>query len=188
MKVVPKYLIICFCSLFCFASFAHASPSFMHGGEGSGHGGASSPHGGASSAHGGASSANAEKSKKVTSFTIECDKAVESGFYGVNRMVLSVGEEVSCTMLLDHKAIGLEDSAGNKLSSNLQTSPSETVVIVPEHGQTDGNGRFRFTITARKKGSEYISWAVADKSGQFNFSKEALKQGLAYGMFVKIEK
>lgn len=130
---------------------------------------------------------SAKTSEKIHSFTIECAKAIEKGFYGVASLNLELGEEISCSLILDHKAIGLANSAGNKLSTNLCTSSNETVIVTPEHGETDGNGRFRFTITAKKKGSEWVSWAVTDNKGEFNFSKDALNDGLACGMFVKVK-
>ena len=129
----------------------------------------------------------AEKPEKITSFTLECGKSVENGFYGIPRIELEVGEETSCSLILDNKVIGLSTLAGNKLSSNLHNKPSRTIVISPEHGETDGNGLFRFSITAKKKGSEWISWAIGDKTGEFDFSKEALSKGFAFGMFVKIK-
>lgn len=126
--------------------------------------------------------------KKVESFAIECNKPVESGFYGVSRMVMQLGEEAACTLFLDHKAIGLPSAGNNKLSSNLRTTTSETVIVLPEHGETDGNGRLKFSITAKKDGSEWISWAVAGNNGEFDFSKDALAKGLASGLFVTVEK
>ncbi|MGR3178456.1 MAG: hypothetical protein ACUZ8E_10410 [Candidatus Anammoxibacter sp.] len=128
-----------------------------------------------------------ETAEKIESFTIECGTPVEAGFYGVSMLQLELGKETSCTLLLDHKAIGLSSSAGNKLETNLRSTPSGIVVVSPEHGETDGNGRFKFTVSSRTKGSAYVSWAVADKNGKFDFSKEALKQGFLYGMFVKIK-
>lgn len=130
----------------------------------------------------------AEKPEKITSFTIECGKPVEDGFYGVPILELELGEETSCSLILDNKAIGFSTLAGNKLSSNLHTTPSKTIVVSPEHGETDGNGLFRFTVTAKKNGTEWVLWAIADKTGEFDFSKEALSKGLAFGMFVKIKK
>lgn len=129
----------------------------------------------------------ASTSEKINSFTIECEKSVESDFYGVASLNLELGEETSCSLILDHTAIGLPGPAGNKLSTNLSASSNETVVVAPEHGETDGNGRFRFAITAKKKGAEWVSWAVADKNGEFIFNKDALNKGFACGMFVKVK-
>lgn len=128
-----------------------------------------------------------EKAEGIKSFSVECDKTVESEFYGVARMLMEVGEESSCTLILDHTAIGLSGSAGNKLLSNLRSLTDSAAIVSPEYGETDGNGKFSFTVIAKKKGSAWISWAVADKSGEFDFAKTAYKAGTAWGMFVIIK-
>ncbi len=135
------------------------------------------------------SSAMPTEKEKPQAFTIECAKAVESGFYGITRLVLELGEETSCTLLLnDPSAIGLKTHGGNKLSTNLRAIESKVVIVSPEHGETDGNGKFHFTISTKGVGDEWIAWAVPDAKGEFVFTKDTIKQGIAHGMFVKVEK
>ncbi len=158
MLVLKRGIIICLLGLFSLSAAAIASPP-----------------------------APEPKEEKVTPFTVECDKPVEDGFYGVAALNMMVGEESSCSILIDHKIIGLASAAGIKLESNMRKANSITVIVTPDHGVTDGNGRIKFNVSTKKKGSEWVAWALANEKGEFDFSKDAYKKGLACGMFIKIK-
>ena len=124
---------------------------------------------------------------KVESFILECSEKVELGYYGIASVHLDLGKEMSCSLILDNTVIELPNSAGNKLLLNLRDAPSPHIVVSPEFGETDGNGRLRFNITATKRGTAWAAWTLADEKGEFVFSKGAIRKGLAVGLFVKVK-
>ncbi len=128
-----------------------------------------------------------QASAKVESFILECSEKIDMGYYGIASVHLDLGKEMSCSLILDNNLIGLPHSAGNKLLLNLRDAPSPHVVVSPQFGETDGNGRLKFNITATKRGTAWVAWTVADEKGEFVFSKGAIKKGLAVGLFVKVK-
>lgn len=161
MKVLTKVMIVCCFGIFCFSNLVTANEEAAD---------------------------DKPKIEKIKAISVECEKPVEDGFYGVPSLSLEEGQTTVCTLMLDYKVLGLADTLGNKFTTNLKTTEHKIANVSPEEGETDGNGRFRFTVTAKKKGSEWIAWCLPNEKGEFEFTKDNYRKGLAFGMFVKVKK
>lgn len=131
--------------------------------------------------------ASAKTIGKGNTLDLECNTPVTEDFYGVARLTLKLGEETACILTIDYAAMGLAGPAGNKIAIDLQFTNSPSIKITPEQGITDKDGRIQFTITAINKGTDWVSWAIANEKGGFEFSKQAYDNGRAWGLFFEVK-
>lgn len=131
--------------------------------------------------------AGAKTIGKGNTLDIECNTPITEDFYGVARLTLKSGEETSCILTIDYAAMGLAGPAGNKIGTDLQFTNTPSIKITTEQGITDKDGRIQVTITALNKGTDWVSWAVANEKGGFEFSKQAYDNGRAWGLFFEVK-
>ncbi len=116
------------------------------------------------------------------SFTFNCERSMENTYISnLEKVVMSVSESENCTLAL------------TKFKENVSVSikhiplGSKAAQISPIMGNTGTNGKLTFTIAAIKKGRDWISWAVSNTEGDFDFSMDAYDKGTAWGMFVEVK-
>ena len=117
------------------------------------------------------------------SFTFGCDRDFDTRRSGLERLVLQLGQDAECILKLNN----LEPGAIVEVSANLRKGLRPSVTVEPTIGVADHNEEIEFTITGFKKGMDWISWAVANEDGEFEYDKEAYDNGLAWGMFVLVK-
>ncbi len=116
------------------------------------------------------------------SFTFKCNNRFVRGRAGLEKLTLVLGENEECVLKLDD----LEPGSQIEIATYLKTRFRTAIKVDPINGVTNANGELEFTITALKKGSDWIAWAVPNDKGEFKFTKKAYDTGLAWGMFVEV--
>jgi hypothetical protein len=117
------------------------------------------------------------------SFTFECDRNFLTGPVGLERLVLELDENETCTL----KLTNLEPGASVEVSTNLRTGFRSSIRVDPISGVTNANGELEFTVSAVDEGIDWVAWAVPDEKGEFKFNKKSFDTGLAWGMFVEVK-
>ena len=117
-------------------------------------------------------------------FTFECQESLDTGMRGLERLVLDLNEEEHCTV----KLTNFEPGVPIEVSTLHRSALRACINVDPENGFTDLNGELEFTITAVGVGLDWIAWAVKNDKEEFEFSKKAYDNGLAWGMFVNVKK
>ncbi|MGR3319385.1 MAG: WD40/YVTN/BNR-like repeat-containing protein [Candidatus Anammoxibacter sp.] len=117
------------------------------------------------------------------SFTFKCNRSFHAGFSGIEKMIMSLGEDEECVL----KLTNLEPGVQIEISTNLRTGFKPSITIDPESGLTDSNGEIEFTISAIDTGVDWIAWAIPNDAGTSEFSKQSFDSGLAWGMFVRVK-
>ncbi|MGR3219424.1 MAG: NHL domain-containing protein [Candidatus Anammoxibacter sp.] len=117
------------------------------------------------------------------SFTFNCDHSMKRGFFGLESLVMNVGDIENCTLKLTNHVQGQTKEVSTQITNWFWSG----IKIEPARSVTDENGELRVTITAVKKGSDWAAWAVPNDKGQFQFNKKTYDIGLAWGMFVRVE-
>ena len=117
------------------------------------------------------------------SFTFKCNRTFHTGFSGIEKMIINLGENDECVL----KLTNLESGVPIEISTNLRTGLKPSIKVDPETGLTDANGEIAFTISAIDKGVDWIAWAIPNDVGKFEFSKKSYDSGLAWGMFVRVK-
>ncbi|MGR3177603.1 MAG: hypothetical protein ACUZ8E_06065, partial [Candidatus Anammoxibacter sp.] len=96
------------------------------------------------------------------SFTFKCDHSMKRGFFGFERLNMKVGDTENCTLKLTNNVPG----KSVEISSLLNNWFRSTIKIDPARSVTDENGELKITITAVKKGTDWVAWAVPNDRGQ----------------------
>ena len=117
------------------------------------------------------------------SFTFKCGQDLSNTRSGLEMLIMKLGDNEECTV----KLTNLEPYKIVNVSTQQRTGFRSAVTIDPVDGTTDSNGELEFTISALKKGIDWVAWAVQDESGKFVFNKNAYDSGLAWGMFVEVK-
>ncbi len=117
------------------------------------------------------------------SFTFKCDKVLQIGAASLETLILELGETETCLLKLTNLEPGKPIEIGTFARNGFKVSTN----ISPSKGVPDLNGELEVTITAVRKGIDWIAWAVPNESGQFEFGKIAYDSGLAWGMFVEVK-
>lgn len=117
------------------------------------------------------------------SFTLKCNKTLVIGNVGLDKLVLKSGNNEACVLQLTN----FEPGIPVEISTNIKTGVKSSIKVTPENGITDINGELEFTISAIKRGVDWIAWAVPDETGEFQFNKRAYDKGTAWGMFVEVK-
>lgn len=120
---------------------------------------------------------------KTKSFEFRCEDELEQWLFGLEKLVMNLGNEQSCILKLTR----LEPGAPLEISTNLRRGRMASIEVSPIRGIADENGGLEFTITAINEGIDWISWAVPNSEGEFEFTKEAYDEGRAWGMFVEVK-
>lgn len=115
------------------------------------------------------------------SFTFECERDFEHGIFGIEALMLNIGEEVGCTLRL------VNPVAGVKVGINNRTFLRNAVIVDALSDKTDANGEIRYNIIANNKGTNWVGWAVPDDKGEIKFNKKAYDEGKAWGAFMHVE-
>ncbi len=116
-------------------------------------------------------------------FTFKCGKGLQTGQYGLERLIMRLGENETC----ETRLINFAPNTPIKIETNLLPGLRSSIIVEPATGVTDENGEIEFMITAINRGIDWIAWAVADDNGKFLFSKKAYDAGTAWGMFVDVK-
>ena len=115
-------------------------------------------------------------------FVFNCNSDLVKGNYGIERLVLELDSNESCIL----KLANLKPGALVEISTNMQPGRKLSIDVEPLKGMTDENGALEFTVSAIRKGIDWVAWAVKNDNGKFDFSKKAYKTGFAWGMFVEV--
>jgi len=121
--------------------------------------------------------------ESVKRFKFNCRNKFSKGPGGLEKLSLTLGESESCKL----KLINLEPGVSVEVSTNLRTGFRSSIGVSPISGITNTNGEIEFIISAIGEGIDWISWAVQNEEGNFEFSKEAYDAGSAWGMFVEVK-
>lgn len=117
------------------------------------------------------------------SFTFNCEHKLKIGsIIGLEKLTLELGESENCAL----KLINHEREKIVEVSSLLRRGLRSAIKVEPTRGVTDANGELKITITAIRKGKDWISWGISNENGGFEFSKKAYDAGKAWGMFVEV--
>ena len=116
-------------------------------------------------------------------FTFNCKKRLQTGQYGLERLIMRLGENETCKTRLTNFA----PNTPIKVSTSLHPGLRSSIIVEPATGTTDENGEIEFMITAINRGIDWIAWAVPDDNGKFMFSKKSYDAGTAWGMFVDVK-
>jgi len=120
---------------------------------------------------------------KITSFTFKCNNKLNIGAKGIETLFLELGNIETCKL----KLTNLETGTPIEIGTNLQTGFGSSIIVEPAKGIVDNNGELEITITAVKKGIDWIAWAVPNDKGLFKFNKRSYDSGNAWGMFVEVK-
>ncbi len=116
-------------------------------------------------------------------FTFKCDKRLK--FWPVNeieRLELELGDTEKCVT----RVINFNPNREVKIATSMRKGFRQAIKVEPEAAVSGKNGEIEFTITALKRGIEWVGWAVADDDGRFKFNKKAYDDGRAWGMFIEV--
>ncbi len=116
-------------------------------------------------------------------FTIDCNNTLNEGPGGFKSLTIKSGEDESYVFKLT-------DSNHNTHVNVLtiqRIGDKPAINISPANGITNVNGELRFTISPIKRGINWVAWAIPNKEGKLEFTKNAYTEGLAWGMFIKVK-
>jgi len=116
------------------------------------------------------------------SFTFNCNNDLTNGPLDLEILFMELANNETCTL----KLTNLEPGPAIEIGTNLRSGLRSSIKVEPEFGITDINGEVNFTIIALKKGIDWISWAIPNNKGEFEFNKQAYDNGTAWGMFVDV--
>lgn len=117
-------------------------------------------------------------------FTFNCKKPFQKWpVSSFERLDMDLGDRESCTL----RVLNYEPGEEVKVSTNKRRGLRSAINVDPISGVVDEDGHIDFTITALKEGIYWLSWAVANENGEFEFDKEAYDEGRAWGMFVDVK-
>ncbi len=116
------------------------------------------------------------------SFTFKCRDAFKTGSAGLERLIIHLGTDNSCTLKLTDPSL----KSGVEISTNLRSGFNRSINVTPLNSFADSNGEINFSITAVSSGIDWVAWAIPNEKGEFEFSKNAYDTGLAWGMFVEV--
>lgn len=117
------------------------------------------------------------------SFTFNCAKDLRNSFAGLEKMMLKLGGNETCTIKLTQ----IEPGTHVEILSNLRTGFKSSIQVDPVDGVTNENGELEIVISAIGRGVDWVSWAVPSLKGEFEFDKKAYDTGRAWGMFVEVQ-
>ncbi|MGR3178896.1 MAG: PKD domain-containing protein [Candidatus Anammoxibacter sp.] len=117
------------------------------------------------------------------SFTFNCDQSMKTGFFGLHRITMNVGDVENCTLKLTNHKQGQTKEVDMQMLNWFWSG----IKIEPARSVTDENGELKITISAIKKGTDWAAWAVPNDRGVFKFNKKTYDTGLAWGMFVRVK-
>lgn len=120
---------------------------------------------------------------KTKSFSFNCETNLTNWVAGLEKLTMDQGENQSCTLKLTH----VEPGSPVEISTNTRKGLRSTIEVFPTKGVTDENGELTFSITGFNRGMDWVSWAVPNSNGKFEFTKESYDNGKAWGMFVEIK-
>lgn len=116
-------------------------------------------------------------------FTFNCDEKFIKTPFGLDKLILELGENEECVLKLTNTEPGIPVNA----LTNARKGLRPTINVEPASGATDNNGELKFTINATGKGVDWIAWATPNENGEIKFGWKAFKAGNAWGMFVKVK-
>ena len=117
------------------------------------------------------------------SFTFSCDKELKIVRNGIEKLILNLGEKTSCQATLTR----LRPNTVVEISTRLRPKLMSAVNVEPRRAVVNKNGEVHFTLTAVKKGINWIAWAVRNDKNKFSFNKSAYDEGNAWGMYVEVK-
>ncbi len=128
-------------------------------------------------------SAPAEQPPTGKQFTFSCKKNLVIGRGGIERLILKSDENETCVL----KLVNLEPGVNVDVSTKIRKGARASIKVDPVSSKTDADGQIEFTISAVKKGIDWIAWSVPNEKGEFEFTKDAFDSGRAWGMFVEVQ-
>lgn len=117
------------------------------------------------------------------SFTFKCNRNLQIGNVGIERLIMHLGESESCKT----KLTNLDPNTPITIRTRIRHGIQSSIIVEPETGITDENGEIEFEITATNEGIDWVAWAVPNETGAFVFNKKAYDNGKAWGMFVEVK-
>lgn len=115
-------------------------------------------------------------------FTFKCRQSLREGIAGSEKLIMDHGANETCVIKLTQFVPGVTVEVSTLLRKGLRSS----IIVEPEKGITNDKGELEVTITALKRGIDWIAWAIPNEKGIFEYSKHAYDTGLAWGMFVEV--
>ena len=89
-------------------------------------------------------------------FTVKCNKDFRSGTFSIDKLIITKGENISCTLKLTNP----EPDVNVKTRVRVFIGNKDILTIDPKTGITDQNGEIQFNITATDKGTAWIAWSL----------------------------
>ncbi len=123
------------------------------------------------------------KATTTKSFSFGCESKIEKWGFGLEKIILEVGDEQSCTLQLTN----FDPGVAVEVSTKMRSIGRASVEVFPENGVTDDNGTLEIKVIGLNEGINWVSWAVPDEDGKFKFTKKAYENGTAWGMFVEVK-
>ncbi len=120
---------------------------------------------------------------KLSDFRFICEKGIDTGSNGIQKLTLKLGELESCFFRKSSNFCDLKTEISTSPRPKFKTS----VKVKPEFGFVDNNGEFEFTIRAISRGIDWVAWALKDENGEFKFDRDAYTNGTAWGLFVEVK-
>ncbi len=118
-------------------------------------------------------------------FTFNCEHSFSNGrYYDLERLSLNLGEEENCVL----KLTDIEPDTVVEVSTKVKDGRRRSINISPSDSKTDANGEIKFTIKAVRPGVDWAAWAIRDENGNFTFDQNAYDIGLAWGLFVEVNR
>lgn len=116
------------------------------------------------------------------SFTFKCEKDFVTGKTSLEKLIMDLGENETCTLKLTQSEPGVSVEILSRLKKGLLSS----IHVNPARSVTNDNGELEILITALRKGVDWVAWAVPNNRGEFEFNNEAYKAGRVWGMLVEV--
>ncbi len=118
------------------------------------------------------------------SFTFNCEHSLKRDpIFGLEKLTINAGDTENCTLKLTNHV----PRKSVEIATLLKKGYRSTIKIEPVRSIIDENGELEITITAIRKGKDWVAWAVPDENGEFKFNKKAYDTGFAWGMFVEVK-
>ncbi len=119
----------------------------------------------------------------IKSFTFKCGKEFIIGAKELETLVMEIGLNEQCKLKLTNLEPGVLVDVDTLIRSGFRSS----IIAHPLRSTTNADGELEITITAVKKGIDWVAWAVRNEDGEFEYSKNAYDAGTAWGMFVEVK-